>query len=218
MYSSFYLYIFPRVECRANSQNGRIWGWPAGSDSKRLHLPPCTNYCMSPNLHLLFLTTCNVFKVSSKYVFVRILRNSVHLQRDTFVHWGCWLGSVTTIVALAFVVAEVIPIFSYVLSLVGSVCYAPLAIMLPGWLWLHDHGHYLRGPSHRITESSYTAYTGLCFLWAGCSLLGQTTVLCSRSRKPMLMETLVCGYPPPSHYAKAFSIMCLSRWRLLMCR
>ena len=154
MYSSFYLYIFPRVECRANSQNGRIWGWPAGSDSKRLHLPPCTNYCMSPNLHLLFLTTCNVFKVSSKYVFVRILRNSVHLQRDTFVHWGCWLGSVTTIVALAFVVAEVIPIFSYVLSLVGSVCYAPLAIMLPGWLWLHDHGHYLRGPSHRIVVYS----------------------------------------------------------------
>ena len=89
-------------------------------------------------------------KVSSKYVFVRILRNSVHLQRDTPVHWGCWLGAVSTIVALAFVVAEVIPIFSYVLSLVGSVCYAPLAIILPGWLWLHDHGHYLRGPSHRI--------------------------------------------------------------------
>lgn len=90
------------------------------------------------------------FKVPSKYVFVRILRNSVHLQKGTFVHWICWLGSVTTIVALAFVFAEVIPIFSYVLSLVGSVCYAPLAIMLPGWLWLYDHGHYRRGSFHRI--------------------------------------------------------------------
>lgn len=62
----------------------------------------------------------------------------------------CWLGSVCTIVALAFVFAEVIPIFSYVLSLVGSVCYAPLAMMLPGWLWLYDHGHWKRGPFHRI--------------------------------------------------------------------
>lgn len=69
----------------------------------------------------------------------------MHLQKGTVIHWTCWLGSVSSVVILAFIIAEVIPIFSYVLSLVGSVCYAPLAMMLPGWLWLHDHGYYRRG-------------------------------------------------------------------------
>lgn len=73
----------------------------------------------------------------------------MHLQKPTVVHWTCWLGAVSTIVALAFVLAEVIPVFSYVLSLVGSVCYAPLAMILPGWLWIYDHGHYRRGGFYR---------------------------------------------------------------------
>jgi hypothetical protein len=47
--------------------------------------------------------------------------------------------------AISFVLAEAIPIFNYLIALVGSLCFAPLAISLPGILWLHDHGHYLKG-------------------------------------------------------------------------
>lgn len=157
-----------------------------------------------------------LFKVSSKYVFVRILRNSVHLQKDTFVHWGCWLGAVTTIVALAFVVAEVIPIFSYVLSLVGSVCYAPLAIMLPGWLWLHDHGHYIRGPSHRIVV--------YCLHWlmlplGGLFLIGATYGVVLQIKEAYVNgDTGMLISSPLLVIQRPFFIMRLSRWRLLMCR
>jgi hypothetical protein len=44
-----------------------------------------------------------------------------------------------------------IPIFNYVLALVGSLCFAPLAISLPGWLWLYSHRDYYRGNALRMT-------------------------------------------------------------------
>jgi hypothetical protein len=47
--------------------------------------------------------------------------------------------------AISFVLASAIPIFNYVLALVGSLCFAPLAISLPGWLWLYSHRGYWQG-------------------------------------------------------------------------
>jgi hypothetical protein len=47
--------------------------------------------------------------------------------------------------ALVFILAEGIPIFNYLIALVGSVCFAPLARSIPGWLWSYDHGHYMKG-------------------------------------------------------------------------
>ncbi|KAJ9630452.1 hypothetical protein H2203_000973 [Taxawa tesnikishii (nom. ined.)] len=83
--------------------------------------------------------------VSAKYIFVRVLRNSRHLQANTLVHWGTWLGCTFSLSFVAFIFAEAIPIFNYLNALTGSICFAPLAMMLPGWFWLYDHGHYRTG-------------------------------------------------------------------------
>lgn len=83
--------------------------------------------------------------VSAKYVFVRILRNSKHLQSNSLVHWGTWLGSVASMSIISFLIASGVPIFNYLLSLAGSVAFAPLALGLPGWLWIYDHAEYWRG-------------------------------------------------------------------------
>jgi len=93
----------------------------------------------------LMVSGCLYLHVAAKYCFVRILRNSSHLQRNTLVHWGTWLGCTIGLGAMAFVLAQAIPIFSFLIALTGSVCFAPLAIMLPGWLWLHDHAEWRRG-------------------------------------------------------------------------
>jgi hypothetical protein len=93
----------------------------------------------------LMVSGCLYLHVAAKYVFVRILRNSPHLQRNSFVHWGTWLGCTIGLGSLSFVLAQAIPIFSYLIALTGSVCFAPIAIMLPGWLWIHDHGEYKSG-------------------------------------------------------------------------
>lgn len=96
----------------------------------------------------LIVSACLYLHVAAKYLFVRILRDSRHLQANTWIHWTTWLGCTTGLGVLSFVLAEAIPIFNYLLALTGSLCFAPMAIALPGWLWLHDHpGWWRRGAS-----------------------------------------------------------------------
>lgn len=83
--------------------------------------------------------------VSAKYVFVRCLRNSRHLQANTVTHWGCWFGILAAMSLISFLIASGVPIFNYLLSLAGSVAFAPLALGLPGWLWIYDHAAYYKG-------------------------------------------------------------------------
>lgn len=93
----------------------------------------------------LIVSACLYLHVAAKYVFVRILRDSKHLQANTLVHWATWLGCTFGLGSLAFILAEAIPIFNYLIALTGSICFAPLAIALPAWLWLYDHGSYRKG-------------------------------------------------------------------------
>lgn len=93
----------------------------------------------------LLVSGCLYVHVAAKYLFVRILRDSKHLQSNSPVHWGTWLGCTVGLSAVSFILAEAIPIFTYILALVGALCYAPLAVSLPGWLWLHSHWGYWKG-------------------------------------------------------------------------
>ena len=93
----------------------------------------------------LIVSACLYLHVAAKYLFVRILRESRHLQSNSAVHWGTWLGSVVGLSSVAFILAEAIPIFNYLVALTGSLCFGPLALMLPGWIWLYDHGHWIKG-------------------------------------------------------------------------
>jgi hypothetical protein len=101
-------------------------------------------------------------QIGAKYVFVRVLGKSRHLQANTVVHWGTWFACTTILGALAFVLASAIPIFNYLIALVGSVCFAPLAMSLPGWLWLHSHGHYRKGTL--VQKIVYLLHIGLVLL------------------------------------------------------
>lgn len=46
---------------------------------------------------------------------------------------------------VSFLIASGVPIFNFLLSLAGSIAFAPLALGLPGWLWLYDHADYRKG-------------------------------------------------------------------------
>ncbi|KAJ5565067.1 hypothetical protein N7513_001309 [Penicillium frequentans] len=83
--------------------------------------------------------------IAAKYIFVRILGNTRHLQSNTFVHWATWMSCTIVLGAISFILAEAIPIFNYLVALVGSVCFAPLAMSLPGLLWLYSNSHYRKG-------------------------------------------------------------------------
>ncbi|OAG37943.1 hypothetical protein AYO21_07793 [Fonsecaea monophora] len=81
--------------------------------------------------------------MAAKFLFVKILRNSPHLQSNSIVHWSTWLGSTIGITLLSFIVAEAIPFFGFLLGLIGSLCCAPTCLIIPAFMGLYmDRGTY----------------------------------------------------------------------------
>jgi hypothetical protein len=48
----------------------------------------------------LIVSGCIYLRLAAKDIFVRILRNSQHLQSNTFAHWATWLAAVWGLAAL----------------------------------------------------------------------------------------------------------------------
>lgn len=48
------------------------------------------------------------------------MRNSRHLNSNSYQHWAVWLGCVFFNNAISFIVAESIPVFDNLLSLTGA--------------------------------------------------------------------------------------------------
>jgi len=93
----------------------------------------------------LFVGAILYLHLAAKMLFVRILRNSHHLQTNTVVHWSLWLSCTFGLCALGFILGEAIPIFNYLIALTGSICFAPLSLALPPVAWLYDHWDYRKG-------------------------------------------------------------------------
>ncbi|KIW18344.1 hypothetical protein PV08_02632 [Exophiala spinifera] len=94
--------------------------------------------------------------VAAKLIFVRILRNSSHLQANTVVHWSTWLGSNLILGILGFIIAEAVPILNYLLGLAGSLCFAPFSLIFPAMLWMYDFKGYRSGST--VQKLSYGAH------------------------------------------------------------
>lgn len=98
----------------------------------------------------LFVSACLWVHTAAKYLFVRILRKSVHLQRNSPVHWIVWLSCTLSMSVVAFILATAIPIFNYLVALCGSLTFAPLALGLPAYLWIYDHADYRYGKAWMV--------------------------------------------------------------------
>jgi len=58
--------------------------------------------------------------VSARFIFFRIFAGTKHLGNHTVVGWASWAGILACTWVLAFIIAEVIPFFSDLLSLMSS--------------------------------------------------------------------------------------------------
>ncbi|KAG7085545.1 hypothetical protein E1B28_003102 [Marasmius oreades] len=58
--------------------------------------------------------------VTSRFIFARVFENSRHRHSNTVVGWLTWVGILSTLWVVAFVIAEVLPFFSDMLSLMSS--------------------------------------------------------------------------------------------------
>lgn len=93
---------------------------------------------------------------AAKYAFVRLLRNSSHLQSNTWQHWSLWFGLNISFGFLAFILASSIPVFNYILALAGSVCFAPMSLIFPALMWMYDIGPKYKGTGMK----GYAMYGG----------------------------------------------------------
>ncbi|KAI1867018.1 hypothetical protein JX265_007594 [Neoarthrinium moseri] len=107
----------------------------------------------------------------AKYVFVRILRDSPHLQANTVIHWGTWISINIGLGVLSWVLAEAIPIFNYLIALAGSICFAPMSLIFPPLFWMYDFGHYRSGTPKQV---AFYALHVLIALVGGLLLIGGT--------------------------------------------
>ncbi|KAJ3544817.1 hypothetical protein NM208_g2845 [Fusarium decemcellulare] len=77
--------------------------------------------------------------LSSKFVFIRLLRGSKHLTSNSLIHWGTWLGSTFAAALIAYLIASGIPVFGTLISLIGALFGTLLSFQPMGGMWLYDN-------------------------------------------------------------------------------
>lgn len=73
-----------------------------------------------------------------KYLFVRLLGHTKHLARNTKTHYLVWYGCIFLNTSVAFLVAEAIPVFGDLLSLIGAALATPLAMTIEGVMFIYE--------------------------------------------------------------------------------
>lgn len=83
--------------------------------------------------------------VATKYVFVRVFRGTEHLHARTWYSYLVWGSIAATCWILAFIIAESIPVFNDLLSLISALFASWFTYGLSGVFWLFlNYGQYTR--------------------------------------------------------------------------
>lgn len=82
--------------------------------------------------------------VGVKIIFTRMFRRSRHLHSKTVVSYAVWVSLIFLASAVAFVLAVAVPIFSYLIGVIGSLFASWYTYGIAGMFWLHDtyFGYY----------------------------------------------------------------------------
>ena len=99
--------------------------------------------------------------VSARFVFFRIFAGTRHLGNHTVVGWAGWAGILACTWVLAFIIAEVIPFFSDLLSLMSSLFDSFFGFIFWGVAYIRmrraDHG------AGYITSRGFRSIAGFAF-------------------------------------------------------
>lgn len=109
--------------------------------------------------------------IAAKSLFVRLLRNSRHLTSDTPVHWIVWISCTSGIAAIGWLLSQAIPFFSQLISLIGSLCFGPIAIMTPALMWYSLNAGFWRRRDVK-TWVGFTVHTLLFLVGAFVTVAG----------------------------------------------
>lgn len=76
---------------------------------------------------------------AAKYIFLRILGGSDHVNKNTVKHWVTWLGCTFGCSCIAYIIASTIPSFGTLSSLIGAAFSTILCVIPYGVMWLFDN-------------------------------------------------------------------------------
>ncbi|GAA5902778.1 hypothetical protein JCM8208_007062 [Rhodotorula glutinis] len=86
----------------------------------------------------LFFTAIIYNHLAAKFIFVRVLRGSHHLNHPTAKHWAVWLSCTGACLLFSYVVAEAIPVFSGLVGLVSALFGTMMALHAEALMYLYD--------------------------------------------------------------------------------
>lgn len=89
-------------------------------------------------LPALIFSTLFQAHIPIKYFFVKFLRNTKHLQSNSIVHWGTWIGLSVTICVIGLIIAGAIPFFDDLLGLAGALLGTSFILITPGFMTLYE--------------------------------------------------------------------------------
>ncbi|KAF1987617.1 amino acid transporter [Aulographum hederae CBS 113979] len=106
--------------------------------------------------------------VASKYIYVRLFRGTKHLSSKSFLSIGSWMAITLTLWVIAFIIAESIPNFNDLLSLISSLFASWFTYGLSGVFWLFlNYGKWFKG-----AKQSALALLNLCLVGIGAAIMG----------------------------------------------
>lgn len=77
-------------------------------------------------------------QVAGKYIYVRLFRGTDHMQKRNFKSIGSWVAIITVLWILGWIIAEAIPVFSNLLSLIVRFVHHTPSFLYPGANRLKD--------------------------------------------------------------------------------
>ncbi|OJI96993.1 hypothetical protein ASPVEDRAFT_264274 [Aspergillus versicolor CBS 583.65] len=102
------------------------WGLNIASPALGSAGPLMKKICYGLGLPGLVGSTLLDIHFAAKYIFVRILRNSIHLTSNYLIHWSTWLGCTFSCTVIAYLIASGIPVFSGQVSCWSTARNAPI--------------------------------------------------------------------------------------------
>lgn len=185
MGSSFVLVNYILIACLIYGKVGIYVTSPALGSAGLLFKKICYGIALPGLIYTCFFHA----HLAAKYGFVRILRNTKHLQSNTMVHWGTWTSLILGIAIFGFIIASAIPFFDNLLALVASLIGTSFVLIIPGCMALHMLGGYEKsdgdGRFAWVTEcwkywakskrTKLTTYTALLCIAFGLFIFGAGT-------------------------------------------
>ncbi|WAO95693.1 Aa-trans domain-containing protein [Fusarium falciforme] len=95
--------------------------------------------CYGLSLPGLIVTTVLAIHFASKYIFLRILKGTEHINKGTLRHWATWFSCTFGCATVSYIIGSAVPSFGSLASLIGAFFGTLLCIQPMGCMWLYDN-------------------------------------------------------------------------------